>query len=93
MKRTMLYTVGGAYTGRSETIEMFSRTKETPTYHRASMKFLAAMIGDVKASVAGLTQATQVGNFEELGLGGSVLLFLQGRQLSGRVLASLLSVI
>lgn len=45
---------------------MFSRVKDCPTTHKSLMKGVTdndcvqAMIGDVKVSVAGLAQATQV---------------------------------
>ena len=49
-----------------QAIEVFSRTRDTPASHKVLMKSVtdnecvAAMIGDVKVSVAGLAQATQV---------------------------------
>lgn len=49
-----------------QAIEVFSRGKDTPPAHKALMKSVTdnecvqAMIGDVKVSVAGLAQATQV---------------------------------
>lgn len=49
-----------------QAIEVFSRARETPAPHRGLMKgvtdneCVAVMIGDVKVSVAGLAQATQV---------------------------------
>lgn len=52
-----------------QAIEVFSRGQSTPAPHKALMKgvtdneMVAAMIGDVKVSVAGLAQATQVRRF------------------------------
>ena len=49
-----------------QAIEVFSRGQSTPAPHKVLMKgvtdneMVAAMIGDVKVSVAGLAQATQV---------------------------------
>lgn len=65
---------------------MFSRARDTPAPHKALMKGItdnecvAAMIGDVKVSVAGLAQATQVRDCLVCGVVGGLYESYEGQR-------------
>lgn len=67
-KQKVKLTPGKQKRGKAskQAIEVFSRARDTPASHKPLMKgvtvneCVAAMIGDVKVSVAGLAQANQV---------------------------------